>query len=312
MSSLIFGITGQDGQLLSSHLLKKGINVIGTTRTASVARALLHKSVVVEEVNPLSIDEVISVIKKYKPSQIYNLAAQSSVGLSFERPGFTINSNIISSLNILEAIRILNLNSVRVFNASSSECFGDVGETTSSELTPFNPQSPYGLSKTVAHNLFVTYRDLYGIHASNGILYNHESLLRPDLYVTKKIVRSAYLASIGKINSFNLGRIDIKRDWGWAEEYVEAMALMLDQSNPSDYIISTGNSVTLEYFLERAFLEFDLNYKDFTFLDNDHFRPNDIITSRGSPFKAKRLLGWQAKSNTDDVIKMLCQGARDQ
>lgn len=309
--ALIIGIGGQDGAYLAKLLLDKGYQVFGTSRDATTSSfANLSKLGILGRVENFSLAindfrSVITTIKKTNPDEIYNLAGQTSVGLSFEQPVETMESISIGTLNLLEAIRFIG-NPIRFYSAGSSECFGDVGNLAATEDTPFSPMSPYAVAKVAAYGLIANYRAAYNIFACSGILFNHESLLRPDRFVTQKIVQTAYRISLGSNEKLCLGNLNIYRDWGWAPEYVEAMWLMLQQEKPDDFIIATGRTVSLKYFVEKSFDYFDLNAQDFLEIDKRLFRPSDIHTGRADPSKAKNILGWSNKYDVDDVIKDMC------
>jgi len=260
------------------------------------------------EIKPLRCDDyedVRSIIYSTKPDEIYNLAGQSSVGLSFERPIDAFESNSISVLYFLEAIRASGT-SVRFYNAGTGECFGDTGNTAAQESTPFNPCSPYAVAKVAAYNLVLTYRNFYNIFACTGILFNHESPLRPENFVTQKIIHAASRIQKGSQEFLHLGNIDIYRDWGWAPEYVEAMWLMLQQDLPDDFIIATGRSISLKYLLDKVFLYFGLDWKKHVKFDPDLIRTSDIKISKANVKKAKQILAWEAKTKIDEVIVKMC------
>jgi GDPmannose 4,6-dehydratase len=255
--ALICGVNGQDGAYLAKLLLSKGYKVFGTSRDAQTSSfQSLNVLGIAEAVNKLSmapadLRSVIDVVSRSNPYEIYYLAGQSSVGLSFDQPAETIVSITLGTLNILEAIRLVN-RSAKFYHASTSECFGDVGDQAADESFPFKPRSPYGVAKAAAHSLAVNYRERHGLFCSNGILFNHESPLRPARFVTRKIVDAARAIAGGSTNRLRLGRLDVFRDWGWAPEYVEAMWLMLQAPNPDDYVIATGQSHSLEQFTPRS------------------------------------------------------------
>ena len=224
---------------------------------------------------------------------MYNLAGQSSVGLSFEQPVETLESISVGTLNLLEAIRFSNL-PIRFYNAGSSECFGDTGSLAADELTPFRPRSPYGVAKAAAFWQVANYREAYQLHTSTGILFNHESPLRPERFVTQKIVATACRIANGSRETLTLGNIDIARDWGWASDYVDAMWQMLQQDSADDYVIATGHTSKLRDFIQVVFEAVGLNWKEHVQTDSSFFRPTDIAEGHANPDKAKRQLGWQA------------------
>jgi len=308
--AVICGISGQDGSYLAQLLLRKGYEVWGTSRDAE--RSIfgnLKELDIFEDVNLLSMAandfrSVLQVISRVNPHEIYNLGGQSSVGLSFEQPIETLESITTGTLNLLEAIRYIGL-PVRLYNASSSECFGDTGPRPADELTPFRPRSPYAVAKAAAHWAVANYRDAYGLWACSGILFNHESPLRPERYVTKKIVSFAARTSSDSKETLKLGDLSIVRDWGWAPEYVEAMWRMIQQDEPEDYVIATGRSHTLEEFVEVAFEQLDLNWRDYVRLDESLYRPSDLRISRSNPAKARGRMGWRATTDMQGVVRKM-------
>jgi GDPmannose 4,6-dehydratase len=249
---------------------------------------------------------VLQVLKKIEPDEIYNLAGQSSVGLSFEQPVETLESVATGTLNLLEAIRFIE-KPIKIYNAGSSECFGDIGDRAADEETPFRPRSPYAVAKATSFWEVANYREAYGIFACSGILFNHESPLRPERFVTQKIVSAACRIARGSKEKLNLGNISVQRDWGWAPEYVEAMHLMLQQQEPDDYVIATGQSYSLQDLVIEAFNCVGLNWQDFVVSDSSLLRPTELAVSKGNPAKAKSKLGWQAKYKMQDVVKMMVE-----
>jgi GDPmannose 4,6-dehydratase len=312
--ALICGVGGQDGTYLAQFLLGKGYEVVGSSRDAGSMnrqgfRSLgIDKRVQVVSMAPNDFRSVLQTVTRVAPDEIYNLAGQTSVGLSFEQPVETIESIVIGVLNLLEAIRFVD-RPIRLYNAGSSECFGDTGSQPATEATPFQPRSPYAVSKACAHNLVANYREAYRMHACTGILFNHESPLRPERFVTQKIVRAACRIASGSGESLSLGNLDIHRDWGWAPEYVEVMWLMLQQDQPRDFVIATGRSVSLEYFVARAFESVGLAWREHVTLDSTLLRPSDIRYGSADPSLAAHVLGWQAKRQVDDVIDGMCRAA---
>jgi GDPmannose 4,6-dehydratase len=313
--ALICGIGGQDGAYLARFLLGKNYDVVGTSRDAmSMSRHGLQAlridaQVQVVSMVPSDFRSVLQTVTRTAPDEIYNLAGQTSVGLSFEQPVETIESISIGTLNLLEAIRFVE-RPISLYNAGSSECFGDTGNGRANESTPFRPRSPYAVAKACAHNLVVNYREAYGLSASTGILFNHESPLRPERFVTQKIVRAACRIADGSKERLSLGRLDIHRDWGWAPEYVEVMWLMLQQAQHEDFVIATGRSVSLEYFVERAFACVDLEWRHHVDHDKSLLRPTDIRYGAADPSYAAQRLGWRAQHDVDHVISDMCQAAR--
>ena len=312
MKALIFGISGQDGSYLAQLLLTKGYEVIGVSRDAQskLFEGLkflgIRQDISIRSAALNDFRSVLQVIDDIRPDEIYNLSGQSSVGLSFELPIETIESITLGTINILEAIRFLK-RPVKIYNACSSECFGDVGEGVADEQTPFHPKSPYALAKAAAYRATANYREAYSIFTCSGILFNHESPLRKSRFVTQKIVRAACRIANGSDERLYLGNIDIVRDWGWAPEYVEAMYLMLQQEVPDDFIIATGKSYSLREFVQTAFNYFNLNWRNYVTHKDTLLRPSEIMHSRTSPRKAKEVLRWQAKSDMHDVVVMMIE-----
>lgn len=310
-TALITGIGGQDGAYLAQLLLNKGYQVFGTSRDAGVSRSdSLVRLGVFGQVNLLSMaphdfKSTLTAISKARPDEIYHLAGQTSVGLSFEQPSETIDSIIIGTLNILESLRFLGM-PAKFYHASSSECFGDTGGVPADERTPFNPVSPYAVAKSAAHWLVRNYREAHNMYAANGILFNHESELRPERFVTQKVVRAAYRIARGSAEKLTLGDLSISRDWGWAPEYVEAMWRILQADHADDFVIATGEANSLKDFVDQAFACFGLDWTAHVLHDDQLMRPNEIAWSQGNPEKARKLLGWQASKRMRDVVKILC------
>ena len=309
-TALICGVSGQDGGYLAQLLLSKGYKVWGTSRDAqgSVFGNLLKLGVLSQvkilSMVPEDFRSVFMAIKKSMPDEIYFLAGQSSVGLSFEQPAETIQSAVIGTLNVLEACRLFD-KQIRLYHAGSSECFGNTHGEPANELTPFNPCSPYAVAKASACFLVNNYRDAYGMFACTGMLFNHESPLRPTRFVTQKIVQAAKRISNGSTEKLLLGRLDISRDWGWAPDYVEAMWLMLQLDRPVDIVIATGRTFTLENFVSLAFGELGLSWQDYVIQDHSLFRPTDILISCADPTQARMMLGWEAKITMPEVVKKM-------
>ena len=310
--ALICGISGQDGAYLTQLLLSQGYEVWGTSRDAQMSRfSHLSRLGIREQVKLLSMSlndfrSVLQVLKQCQPQEIYNLAGQSSVGLSFEQPVETLESIATGTLNLLEAIRFLEQD-VRFYNAGSSECFGNTDGLAADEHTAFRPRSPYGVAKATAFWEVANYREAYGIFACSGILFNHESPLRPERFVTQKVVASACRIAQGSSEKLRLGNVQIKRDWGWAPEYVEAMALMLQQPTPEDFVIATGESASLEEFVAEVFNCLGLNWQNYVEIDSRLMRPTDIMEGRGNPIKAKRQLDWKAQIKMKQVANKMVQ-----
>ena len=311
-TALICGISGQDGSYLAQFLLNKGYVVWGTSRDAqmssfqNLARLGIREQIQVESMSLNDFRSVLQVLHKVQPDEVYNLAGQSSVGLSFELPVETLESVATGTLNLLEAIRFTGA-PIKFYNAGSSECFGDIGDYPADELTPFRPRSPYAVAKSAAFWEVANYREAYGIFACSGILFNHESPLRPQRFVTQKIVAAACQIAQGQSLQLQLGNVTIKRDWGWAPEYVKAMYLMLQQPTPDDYVIATGESYSLGEFVTETFDCLGLHWQDHVITDQRLFRPTDIAYSCGNPTKASIKLGWQACSTMPDVVRMMIE-----
>ena len=314
-TALICGVSGQDGAWLSKLLLLKGYQVWGTSRDAegnafgNLTKLGIHGEISYLSMAPEDFHSVFVALNRCKPDEIYFLAGQSSVGLSFEQPADTIRSFTLGALNMLEACRLYN-GDVRLYNAGSSECFGDTLGMAADENTRFQPRSPYAVAKSSAHWLVDNYREAYNLFACNGILFNHESYLRPNRFVTQKIVSSAVAISNGSPNKLTLGRLDIARDWGAASEYVEAMWLMLQQEKPEDYIIASGVTSTLEEFVNEAFSCVNLNWRDHVVQDKALYRPTDLAVSRANPAKARANLGWRATSNLSVVVASMVNAVK--
>ncbi len=313
--ALICGVSGQDGAYLARLLLNKGYMVYGASRDAQMSSFRnLTRLAILEKVNLESVAvndfrSVLQALMKIQPDEVYNLAGQSSVGLSFQQPVETLESISVGTLNFLEAIRFAG-KPIRFYNAGSSECFGDINNVAD-ESTPFAPRSPYAVAKAAAFWEVANYREAYGLFACSGILFNHESPLRPERFVTKKIVAAACRIATGSKEKLHLGNISIRRDWGWAPEYVEAMWLMLQQEKPDDYVIATGESHSLEEFVEAAFSSVRLNWRDHTVLDKALLRPTELATGRGNPAKALTKLGWQARHRMREVVRMITEAERN-
>lgn len=311
-TALICGVGGQDGAYLAQFLLTRGYRVIGTsrdTRSGSQHNLIalgIEGKVNIESMALIDFRSVLQVLSKTRPNEIYNLAGQSSVSLSFDQPVETLESISIGTLNLLEGIRFLDP-SIRLYSAGSSECFGYTGYTPADENTPFRPRSPYAVAKACAANLVSNYREAYQLFACTGLLFNHESPLRPRRFVTRKIVEAAYLIHTGLESHVTLGNLDISRDWGWAPDYVEAMWLMLQLEAPIDVVIATGRTVSLEYFVKSAFAYFDLDWEKHVLLDNSLLRPSDISYSAANIALAGAELGWTARHSVDDVVLNMCK-----
>lgn len=310
--ALICGISGQDGAYLAELLLGKGYHVMGTSRDAQVAAfsnlKILGIKNDIELYSMVQTDfrSTLQTLRKSKPDEIYNLAGQSSVSLSFELPAETLESISNGVLNLLDAIRFLG-HDVKLYNASSGECFGDTDRRAADEGWPFGPRSPYAVAKSAAHYMVTNYRDAYGVCASNGILFNHESPLRPSRFVTKKIVAFACSKNLAAREPLALGNLDIHRDWGYAKEYVVAMWEILQRDKPDDFIIATGSTHSLREFVAAVFKAVGRDYRDHVRVCPDLMRPSEIWFSAGNPGKARQLLGWQARSHMHDVARIMVE-----
>lgn len=310
--ALICGVSGQDGSYLAQFLLSKGYDVYGTSRDAQIssfqglATLGIREQVKLESMALNDFRSVLQALTKIKPDEVYNLAGQSSVGLSFQQPVETLESISVGTLNLLEAIRFTNL-PIKLYNAGSSECFGDIGGTAAYEETPFRPRSPYAVAKAAAFWEVANYREAYGLFACSGILFNHESPLRPERFVTKKIVKSACRIASDSTDKLHLGNISIVRDWGWAPEYVEAMWLMLRQKVADDYVVASGESHSLEEFVAEAFKCVGLNWSEHVVADPTLLRPTEIAIGKGNPGKAEKKLCWKAKYKMRDVVRMMIE-----
>lgn len=308
--ALICGVSGQDGAYLAKLLLEKGYDVYGASRDAhgssfsNLIRLGIKDQVKLESVALNDFRSVLQALMKVKPDEIYNLAGQSSVGLSFQQPVETLESISIGSLNLLEAIRFVG-SPIKLYNAGSSECFGETANLPADETTPFRPRSPYAVAKAAAFWETANYREAYNLFACSGILFNHESPLRPERFVTQKIVAGACRIAAGKQDSLHLGNLSIQRDWGWAPEYVKAMWLMLQQDKPDDFVIATGHTYSLEQFAEQAFSAVWLDWRKHVVSDASMLRPTDIMVGKADPSKAKRQLGWEANLVMPDVVRLM-------
>ncbi len=310
--ALIFGVSGQDGTYLAKLLLDKGYEVYGTSRDAqtssfaNLSRLGIKDQINFESVAPNDFRSVLQVLMKVKPDEVYNLAGQTSVWLSFQQPVETMESISIGTLNLLEAMRFVD-RPIKLYNAGSSECFGETGNFPADENTPFRPRSPYAVAKAAAHWEVANYREAYNLFACSGILFNHESTIRPERFVTQKIVAGACRIAAGLQEQLHLGNLSIQRDWGWAPEYVEAMWLMLQKNAPDDFVIATGHTYSLEQFAEQAFKAVNLDWKKYVVSDASMLRPTDIMVGKADPTKANHYLGWQAKSTMPEVVQMMVE-----
>jgi GDPmannose 4,6-dehydratase len=306
--ALIFGVSGQDGAYLAANLLQHGYEVHGTTRgplslASNLQRIGISQSVRMHVLSQLDATKVKNLIESVAPDEIYNLAGQSSVRLSFLQPEQAFTSHALGTLNVLEAIRSLR-SPARLYNASSSECFGDTGPAAADENTPFRPFTPYGVAKAAAALLVKSYRETFGLFACSGMMFNHESPLRPHEFFATRVVDGAIDIANKRINHLELGDLKIVRDLGWAPDFVESMRLMLQQSAPEDLVIATGVKTSLEFFVECVFARLGLNWKDYVMLNNTLVRQTDIAISVGNPTLAMQRIRWGA------TVKMPALAAR--
>ena len=318
--ALITGITGQDGSYLAEFLLEKGYEVHGLIRRASTfntdridhiyrdphergARLHLHYADLTDG------NSLARIVRQVKPTEVYNLGAQSHVRVSFDQPVYTADATGVGTIKLLEAIRDYEQEAedrVRYYQASTSEMFGGMPETApQSEATPFHPRSPYGAAKLYSHWITINYRESYNMHASCGILFNHESPRRGETFVTRKITRAVGRIKCGLQDKLFLGNLDAKRDWGYAGDYVEQMWLMLQQDEPDDYVVATGETHTVREFCERAFIRVGLNYEDYVQIDPRYYRPAEVDLLLGDPTKAKTKLGWTPRVTFGALVDMM-------
>ena len=310
-TAIVTGITGQDGPYLAKLLIQKDYKVIGTLRSyrnenlKNIEYLGIQDKIIFEELDMLDMANIVRVIKKYKPDEIYNLAAQSSVGLSFEQPIGTFSFNTMSVNNLLESIRLFSP-SIKMYQASSSEMFGRVEKLPITLNTPMHPISPYGISKVASHFMVKTYRESYKLFVANGILFNHESYLRSDNFFIKKIIRNSLAIKRGEMKTLKVGNLNIKRDFGYAPAYVEAIWKILQYKIPEDFIICSGKSIMLKDIVEYIFNKLDLN-KKLIKIDNNLFRPNEIYEIYGDNSKAKELLKWDYNLDFYKVLDILIE-----
>ncbi len=333
--ALITGVTGQDGAYLAEFLLAKGYEVHGIKRRTSLFNTaridhiyedphIEHRNFILHYGDMTDSSSLIHIVQKVQPDEIYNLAAQSHVQVSFEEPEYTANSDALGVLRLLEAIRILGLEKkTKFYQASTSELYGLVQEIPQRETTPFYPRSPYAVAKLYGYWIVVNYREAYGMYACNGILFNHESPLRGETFVTRKITRGLARIKVGLQDNLFMGNIDAKRDWGHARDYIEMQWLMLQQEKPQDFVIATGQQYSVREFINRcaALLELDLTWqgsgveekavdgtgKVIVAIDPRYFRPTEVETLLGDPSKAQRELGWTPRTSFDDLVKEMVQ-----
>lgn len=309
---LITGITGQDGSYLAEQCLADGDLVYGIIRrsssfnTARIDGFFSHPNLRIVYGDLTDAAMILGLVSKIQPDAIYNLGAQSHVRVSFDMPGYTLNSIANGTLNLLEAIRQV-CPTARFYQASSSEQFGDVLEPVQSETTPFNPQSPYACAKVCAHQLTAHYRKAYGLHASCGILFNHESPRRGETFVTRKITKAAARIALGKQEVLELGNLDAKRDWGFAPEYTDAMRMMLAAEKPDDYVVATGETHTVKEFLDTVFNKFNLSIAKHVKFNPRLLRPAEVELLLGDPAKAKSALGWRPKTKFAELAGLMAE-----
>ncbi len=308
MRAFITGITGQDGSYLAELLLEQGYEVIGMVRRSSTESfdRINHIKDKIELVQADLLDQlsIVNVIEQYRPNEVYNLGAQSFVPTSWVQPVLTGEFDALGVTKVLEAIRLVD-KKIKFYQASSSEMFGKVREVPQTEATPFYPRSPYGVAKVYGHWITVNYRESYGIHASSGILFNHESPRRGLEFVTRKITDGAVRIKLGLTDKLALGNLDAKRDWGFAGDYVRAMWLMLQQKEAGDFVIATGQTHSVEDFVRLAFGHLDLDYKKYVVTDQRFVRPAEVDLLLGDPSHAKKVLGWEPKVSFEQLVKMM-------
>ena len=306
--ALITGITGQDGSYLAELLLEQGYDVVGMVRRSSTVNfeRITHLMDDVEFAAGDLLDQMsmIEVLQKHRPEEVYNLAAQSFVQTSFGQPVLTGETTALGVTRLLDAIRIVD-DSIRFYQASSSEMFGKVHEVPQSETTPFHPRSPYGVAKVYGHWITVNYRESYDLHASSGILFNHESPRRGLEFVTRKITHGVAQIALGQATELRLGNLDAKRDWGFAGDYVEAMWRMLQQEAPDDFVICTGETHSVREFCELAFGRAGLDYEDHVVVDERFFRPSEVDLLVGDAAKAEAQLGWRPRTRFSQLVEMM-------
>jgi GDPmannose 4,6-dehydratase len=306
-TALIAGVTGQDGAYLAHLLLGLGYRVVGTSRDAQMCDTTrLQRLGVVNDIEIVSLApndfrSVLKVVSGTEPDEIYNLAGQTSVGLSFEQPVECMESISVATLNLLEVIRFLGAG-IRFFSAGSSECFGDIGENPATEVTPLHPCSPYAVAKSASFWQVATYRQAYGMFACTGILSNHESPLRPKRFVTQKVIDGVKSIKAGVQETLQLGNLDVWRDWGWAPDYVRAMYLMVQAESPRDYLIASGTTTSLRSFVQRAFDVAGLNIEVHLEFNSSLRRPADLTYSSMDPAAIRRDLGWSTSRSVEDIV----------
>jgi len=311
--ALITGISGQDGAYLAKYLLEKGYTLIGSSRdaqtcdTSRLERLGIQSDLELVSIAPNDFRSVLKALSTLEPDEIYNLAGQTSVGLSFEQPVECMESIAGGTLNFLEVMRYLGLPS-KLFSAGSSECFGDIDVESATESTAFKPRSPYAVAKSTSFWQVANYRQAYGMYCCTGILANHESPLRPSRFVTQKIIQSVRLIKQGVLQELRLGNLDVWRDWGWAPEYVIAAYQMLQQSEPKDYLIASGRTTSLREFVRLAFAAANLESEPYLKTDSDLVRPSDIRYSSMDPTLIRDELGWSAETSMEEIVQRMYEG----
>ncbi|MCE9630143.1 MAG: GDP-mannose 4,6-dehydratase [Planctomycetia bacterium] len=317
--ALITGVTGQDGSYLAELLIAKGYEVHGLRRRSSTFGTGRIEHLIFGEAPQLQLhygdlsdgNGLVRLIREIRPTEVYNLAAQSHVRVSFDQPAYTADVTAVGTLRLLEAIRDVQDDTgeqIRFYQASSSEMYGKVVETPQKETTPFYPRSPYGVAKVYGHWITVNYRESYGLHASCGILFNHESPRRGETFVTRKITRAATRIKLGLQKKLHLGNLDSQRDWGFAGDYVEAMWLMLQQDTPDDYVIAMNELSSVRDFCEQTFARLDLDYRDFVEIDPRYYRPAEVDLLLGDSTKARTRLGWRPRTTFPQLVDMMVEG----
>ena len=313
-TALITGITGQDGSYLAELLLEKGYRVVGMVRRSSTINfdriKHIQNAITLAQGDLLDQMSIVDILKEYEPSEVYNLAAQSFVPTSFKQPVLTGEFTALGVTRMLEAIRLVNPK-IRFYQASSSEMFGKVQEVPQTERTPLYPRSPYGVAKVYGHWITINYRESYHLHASSGILFNHESPRRGLEFVTHKVTHGVALIKLGRASELRLGNLEARRDWGFAGDYVKAMWLMLQQDHPDDYVVSTGETHAVRELCEVAFQHVGLDYRSHVVQDERYFRPAEVDLLVGNAEKAGRVLGWEPQVNFRQLVQMMVDADLD-
>ena len=316
MKAFVTGITGQDGYYLTKLLLQKGYEVHGTIRRSSNFNTQRIDPLIADQENTgllnlyysdlLDASSLNNLINSIKPDEIYNLAAQSHVAVSFKNPLYSAQTSVIGPITLLEAVKNSD-KEIKYYQASSSEMFGGIDNEKLEEKSKFIPKSPYAVGKLFAHEITRVYRESYGIHAVNGILFNHESPLRGETFVTRKITKAVGRIKYNIQNKLTLGNLSASRDWGYAGDYVEGMHMMMQHSIADDWVLATGETHTVQEFVELAFKQVDLNWKDFVTTDKRYYRPNEVEHLLGDPSKAKKELGWKNKTSFENLVKKMVE-----